>query len=114
MEVPSAPSKVSAEDVIRAGFYSSYFHIASGQRAIARAFEEALGSDMFRIALVSSVWERSFLVVELAQSLRELLLVQGWASEAELQRFERESGYLSQTALTVVAGKGRAMMLPIA
>jgi hypothetical protein len=112
MKAPSAPGKIEAEDVIKAGFYSSYFHVTAKRRAAARAYEAALGPATFRIALVSSVWERSFLVVKLAAELRDVLLAQGWATQAELLSYDSESAFFRDTQLIVEAGGGRVTAIP--
>lgn len=112
MIVPTAPGNLLAEDVIRVGFNSAYFHVTAAYRATARKYEEAVGRDMFRIALVSSVWERSFLVLELASALRPVLLAQGLATEDELVAFEREHEFSSQQSLTIESLRGRVEIAP--
>lgn len=77
MGMPSTTPPVRADDIIRAGFYSRYFHVKRNMREKAKEYEATLGKDMFRVALVSSVWRRSELVVSAANHLEDVLMQDG-------------------------------------
>lgn len=74
MGMPGMSPSVKAEEVIKTGLYSRYVHLNAEHRAKAAIYEEALGAEMFRIALVSSVWQRSLYVSSLADLLENLLV----------------------------------------
>lgn len=77
MGMPNRDPPVDAEDVIRTGLYSRYFHLNVECREQALAYERSLGEGMFRIALVSSVWQRSLIVVMVAKELEGELVNHG-------------------------------------
>lgn len=77
------------DKLITAGFYSRYFHLTKESREKAAVYEAKLGSDRYWLALVSSVWQRSGIVVECAKSLRPVLIAQGYATEERLAQMER-------------------------
>ncbi|MCU0926602.1 MAG: hypothetical protein MUF44_11385 [Hydrogenophaga sp.] len=68
---------VQAEEVIKVGLYSRYFHLNLEHRERALAYEKALGADLFRIALVSSVWQRANIVIEVATEMEDHLVELG-------------------------------------
>lgn len=93
LRVPDSLVTVNAERLIRIGFYSKYFHSDSKIRAEAVRYETALGKETYWVALISSVWERAQLVATFAVQLRQLLLDQGFATEADLALIEEGDGY---------------------
>lgn len=81
MGMPQQSPPVKAEEVIKAGLYSRYFHLNRELRDKAMAYEKSLGVGMFRIALVSSVWQRSNIVVQVATEMEAQLVDLGIVSE---------------------------------
>ncbi|RYF58220.1 MAG: hypothetical protein EOO27_13200 [Comamonadaceae bacterium] len=76
--------KVDADSVIRIGFYSKYFHVEPDKLLEAEKYRKAMGDDLFEIALVSSVWERSRVVVMLALAIEPYLLRVGAITQKEI------------------------------
>lgn len=92
---------VTADKLITVGFYSRYFHLTKESREKAAVYEAKLGSDRYWLALVSSVWQRSGIVVECAKSLRPVLIAQGYATEERLAQMERGTPRPTQTEVTL-------------
>lgn len=84
MGMVAADTKVKTDDIINIGFYSKYFHVAPDKLKLAEEYRRRMGSDMFDLALVSSVWERACLVVHLARELQAPLLQLGVLSQEEI------------------------------
>lgn len=80
MGMPQQTPAVQAEEVIKVGLYSRYFHLNLEQRQRARAYEKALGAGIFRIALVSSVWQRANIVIQVATEMEDHLVELGIVS----------------------------------
>lgn len=99
---------VDADELIRVGFYSRYFHLNRESRKKARLYEEALGRDRYWIALVSSVWQRSVVVVDFANKLRPVLLAQEYATEDDLATLDRPARYPEGDSVEVHLGTGSA------
>lgn len=74
MEMPEATPRISAELVIKTGFYSRYFHVNAETRERVAEYERSIGKEMFRAALVTAVWQRARLVVALADEVEKYLL----------------------------------------
>jgi hypothetical protein len=74
MGMPNTTPPVDAEQLIMAGFYSRYFHLSDEARDLADRYEAAMGKDMFKAAVVSSVWQHSKLVLGLADELERYLV----------------------------------------
>ncbi len=97
--------RVNAEDVIRVGFYSPYFHVERPMADLARQYERTLGVDMFRVAVISSVWQRSLLVADTADSLEEMLIALELATPEHLASCKLTKEDPASITLTV---EGRA------
>lgn len=74
MGLPKNSPAVTADEIISAGFYSRYFHVSHDRRQEAKAYEKSLGPDIFRVALVSSVWQRSALTLYVSDEIQDWLL----------------------------------------
>ena len=86
MGMTASDTKVKTDDIISIGFYSKYFHVAADKLKLAEEYRRKMGSDMFDLALVSSVWERACLVVFFACELQKPLLQMGVLSQEEIDR----------------------------
>lgn len=84
MELPSCEPPVTTDAIINAGFYSRYFHVTRAQRAEAKAYEDSLGKELYWIALASSIWQRSAIVLDVARQIERLLIHQKLKTEEEL------------------------------
>lgn len=84
MGMPNHEPQINAEEVIKIGLYSRYFHFDVTKRQKALEYEKLLGADMFRVALVSSVWKRSQLVIQLANGVEKFLYKNGYITDADL------------------------------
>lgn len=93
LHLPGRALEVSAERIIKCGFYSKFFHANEETRKEAAQYEQALGSDQFWMALVSAVWQRAIIVTGFAKSLRSLLLVQQLVSEEGMSDVEKRDNY---------------------
>lgn len=86
MGMTAADTKVKTDDIINVGFYSKYFHVAADKLKLADEYRRKMGSDIFDLALISSVWERACLVVYLARGLQEPLLQLGVLTQVEIDK----------------------------
>lgn len=109
MGMPNTQPPVKADEVIRAGFYSRYFHVKQNMREKAREYEVLLGKDMFRVALVSSVWRRAELVVSAATHLEDVLRMDGILSETLLREVKAPKEEPAEIRLVLSGGPGSVM-----
>lgn len=75
---------VDAENIITTAFYSKYFHVEADKQIKAEQYRKSLGDDLFEVALVSSVWQRSRQVVGLLPNVETHLLEQGALTVGEV------------------------------
>jgi hypothetical protein len=106
MGMPEQTPPVKAEDVIRAGLYSKYFHLNRVHREKALAYEKSLGAGMYRIALVSSVWQRANVVLLVANEMEQLLVDLGIVTEEAVEGAKTPPVQLEEIALKVKGGPG--------
>lgn len=106
MGMPERDPPVTADGVIDAGFYSRYFHVSPEGRKKAKAYEASLGTTMFRVALVSSVWQRSALVLSVADEIEDWLLNRGLLSEAARDEAASPAAQPERLSLEVQGGEG--------
>ena len=109
MGMPHTTPPVKADDIIKAGFYSRYFHVKQNMREKAREYEKMLGRDMFRVALVSSVWRRAELVVSAANHLEDVLVQDGILSGELLREARRAPEEPDEIKLVLSGGPGSVM-----
>lgn len=113
MGMPLKALSVNAENVIKAGFYSTYFHVSRTSQQECEAYEAALGRDIFRVAVVSSVWQRSRVVLEFIDGLVEpYLLARGILSVTEWE--QERAPHLQPEVIRLKAwgGKGSLQISP--
>lgn len=106
MGMPNTNPPVKADDIIRAGFYSRFFHVKQNMREKAKEYETALGRDMFRVALVSSVWRRSELVVSAADYLEGCLMADGVLSGELVRELKSPPDNPTELKLVMQGGPG--------
>lgn len=106
MGMPQQTPPVQAEEVIRVGLYSRYFHLNSEQRQRALAYEKALGAGMFRIALVSSVWQRANIVIQVATEMEDHLVELGIVSAEAVTAAKVPYAQPDKISLKLVGGPG--------
>lgn len=111
---------VDAENVITTAFYSKYFHVEPEKQQRADLYRKSLGDDLFEVALVSSVWQRSRMVVDLLPNIERHLLNQGLLSAEEASRtpaperqFVQVTREFGAGAMTVLAPEEVGMGLPV-
>ena len=104
--MPQQTPPVQAEEVIRVGLYSRYFHLNSEQRQRALAYEKALGAGMFRIALVSSVWQRANIVIQVATEMEDHLVELGIVSAEAVTAAKVPYAQPDKISLKLVGGPG--------
>lgn len=76
---------VETDRIISIGFYSKYFHVEQDKISLADEYRKKMGSEIFEVALISAVWERSKLVVGVANALQPQLVAQGVLSQDEVE-----------------------------
>ena len=113
MGMPAVSPKVSAEKIIEAAFYSRYFHYDSKKEQQVCEYERALGKDILRVALVSSVWQRSLLTVSLAEDIQRYLLRAGLLQETTLSDMNSAYDQPTKATLSLLGGVGGLKVTPI-
>lgn len=113
MEMPERTPPVKADAVIEAGFYSRYFHVSSERRIEAKKYESSLGKDIFRAALVSAVWQRSKLVIEVADEFEGALSRNGALDDETRQRALELHQQPEHIVLTLKGGPGAIQVTPL-
>jgi hypothetical protein len=113
LDLRDKEARVTADQLIEVGFYSRYFHLTKETREKAAFYEAKLGSDRYWLALVSSVWQRSGIVVECAKFLRPVLIAQGYATEEDLAQLERGTPRPHQAEVTLCIPASRVSFKPI-
>ncbi len=106
MGMPQQTLPVQAEEVIKVGLYSRYFHLNLEQRQRALAYEKALGAGMFRVALVSSVWQRANFVIQVATEMEDHLVELGIVSGEALAAAKIPFVQPDKISLKLVGGPG--------
>lgn len=106
--------QLTADELIGCGFYSQYFHLNLEKRARALRMKAALGVDRYWAALVSSVWARAQVVVDLSKALRIVLIAQGYATEDQLRAIEAPTGYPKEERVILRLGSGKANLKKLA
>ena len=112
MGMPTQVPKVNAEKVIEAAFYARYFHFETAKEDQVLAYEAALGKGLLRTAIVSSVWQRSLLVVNLAEEIRAYLSRAGLLSDKEWSAILASYDQPSKYTLSVQGGIGGLQVSP--
>ena len=67
MGMPKQVPALDPEKVIAAGFYAGYFHFDEKSTQLAQQYQQSLGKDMFRVAVVSTVWQRARIITWFAE-----------------------------------------------
>ncbi len=106
MGMPEQTPAVKAEDVIKAGLYSRYFHVNKIHREKALAYEKSLGVGMYRIALVSSVWQRSNVVLQVANEMEQLLVGLGIVTAEAVEAAKTPAVQPEEVSLKLKGGPG--------
>lgn len=106
MGMPEQVPPVKAEEVIKTGLYSRYFHLNKDLREKALAYEKSLGAGMFRIALVSSVWQRSNIVVQVATEMEAQLVDLGIVSAEAVAASKSPVVQPDEISLKLLGGPG--------
>ena len=106
MGMPQQTPPVQAEEVIKVGLYSRYFHLNLEHRQRALAYEKALGAGMFRIALVSSVWQRANIVIQVATEMEDHLVELGIVSAEAVAAARMPFVQPDKISLKLVGGPG--------
>ncbi|WP_431101528.1 hypothetical protein [Roseateles noduli] len=106
MGMPEQKPAVKAEDVIKAGLYSRYFHVNKVHREKALAYEKSLGVGMYRIALVSSVWQRSNVVLQVANEMEQLLVNLGIVTAEAVEAAKTPAVQPEEVSFKIKGGPG--------
>lgn len=106
MGIPMQSPPVQAEEVIEDGLYSRYFHLNLEHRERALAYEKALGADLFRIALVSSVWQRANIAIQVATEMEDHLVELGIVSAEAVATSKVPFMQPDKITLKLVGGPG--------
>lgn len=110
---------VDAENIITTAFYSKYFHVEAEKQSKAEEYRKSLGGDLFEVAVVSSVWQRSLLVVGLLPNIETHLLEQGVLTQEEVntvapppRSFVKVTKELGPGGVQVLSLEEAGMVLP--
>lgn len=114
MSIPQNNLGMTTDSIISVGFYSRYFHVTKERRAAAEAYEAALGEEIYWLALVSSVWQRSAIVLDLAMQIESYLLLHKYRSRLELDDLARKPDRPERITQSFVGGVGAIQFLPVA
>jgi|GEM_PF-4434834 len=106
MSMPEQTPTVKAEDVIKAGLYSRYFHVNKVHREKALAYEKSLGVGMYRIALVSSVWQRSNIVLQVVNEMEPRLVDLGVVTAEAVEAAKTPAVQPEEISLKMKGGPG--------
>lgn len=101
MGLPQSSPPVTTDAIINAGFYSQYFHVSHDRRQDAKAYEESLGASVFRVALVSAVWQRSALALNLSDQIQYWLLEHGLLSDTQISAIANQPQQPERIALNL-------------
>ena len=88
IQVHDRPLPVVAEEVIKICLNSWYFHLDLAKIELAEKYEAELGAGLLRVALVSSVWQRSKLICTVADQIAILLLHVGAMRHDEIEELK--------------------------
>ena len=113
MSIPKNDLRMTTDSIIKTGFYSRYFHVSKEQLALSEAYEKVLGEDMYWIALVSSVWQRSSIVLNLATQIEALLLEHKLSTKGELDALALKPMRPKRVTQDLVGGVGALRFEPI-
>lgn len=114
MAMPERTPPVTPDAIINAGFYARYFHVSHDRRREARTYEESLGADIFRVALVSSVWQRSGLVIEVANQIQDWLVANSLLDDAAIAVAADPGRQPERIQLNLTGGVGAVRLMPAA
>lgn len=113
MSIPKTDLQITTDSIISIGFYSRYFHVTKEQRAEAEAYEKVLGEEMYWLALVSSVWQRSAIVLNLATQIEAALLDHKRHTKEELEALAQKPVRPDRITQSFIGGVGAVRFEPI-
>jgi hypothetical protein len=113
MGLPASDPPVTTDAIINAGFYSRYFHVTRERRAEAKAYEDCLGTELYWTALVSSVWQRSAIVLDVARQIEDLLIHQKLKTEEELATLKTRIHQPERIVQSYYGGVGGIKLEPL-